>query len=245
MLESGRISDGDLRLEPFRWAKIDLLFAPADARELVASFPTDHFKPVKGYDGEKGYEYESRSLVHMGAAEASNAERLSPSWRRLTADLLSSEYRAAVARLTGVDLGGLPMEANVFHYGPNAWLGPHVDLPDKRVTHVLYFNEAWPSDDGGCLTILRSADMADVETSIAPLVGTSAVLVRSERSWHAVSRVRNGCRTSRRSVVVTFYSPGSVSTMWPPGDRTQLRDHDDGCSGLVRWVRRGWKALRR
>ena len=245
MIDLDRVSGGELRAEPFRWAKIDGLFAATEARELAASFPTDHFKPVKGYDGEKGYEYEARSLVHMGAGAASHAERLSPSWRRLAADLLSPAYRAAVARLTGVEIDGLPMEANVFHYGPNAWLGPHLDLAEKRVTHILYFNDAWPSDDGGCLTILRSKDMADAAASIQPLVGTSAVLVRSEGSWHAVSRVRAGCRTSRRSVVVTFYSPGSVSTMWPPGDTTPLRDHDDGGWRLLRWARRGLGALRR
>ena len=61
-----------------------------------------------------------------------------------------------MTRLTGCDLATVPMEVNVFHYGPGAWLGPHVDLEDKIVTHVLYFNTEWNAADGGCLSILRS-----------------------------------------------------------------------------------------
>jgi Rps23 Pro-64 3,4-dihydroxylase Tpa1-like proline 4-hydroxylase len=98
-----------------------------------------------------------------------------------------------------------------------------VDLKDKIVTHVFYFNRAWDKTDGGCLTILRSPSMADVVADVAPLLGNSSVLVRSDKSWHAVSRVVEGCRRSRRSMTVTFYHPGSLSTMWPPGDASPLR----------------------
>jgi hypothetical protein len=64
--------------------------------------------------------------------------------------------------------------------------------------------------------------MSDVSAEIPPVVGNSAVLVRSETSWHAVSRVVDDSSTSRRSVTVTFYKPGSVSTMWPPGEEPAL-----------------------
>jgi Rps23 Pro-64 3,4-dihydroxylase Tpa1-like proline 4-hydroxylase len=113
----------------------------------------------------------------------------------------------------------------VFHYGPGAWLGPHVDLADKIVTHVLYFNGEWDPADGGCLEILRSSQMHDSACIIAPIVGSSAVLVRSDRSWHAVSRVDPLCTRSRRSVTVTFYRDDAVSTMWPPGDDTPTSDY--------------------
>jgi Rps23 Pro-64 3,4-dihydroxylase Tpa1-like proline 4-hydroxylase len=116
------------------------------------------------------------------------------------------------------------MEINVVHYGPGAWLGPHVDLKEKVVTHVLYFNEAWDPQLGGCLNILKSSDPGDVHATIPPVVGNSVLLVRSNHSWHSVSRVAAQCQTSRRSVNVIFHLPGSVSTMWPPGKRPALRD---------------------
>lgn len=244
MIELTRITPAALAVEPYRWAFVDRLFSPADAAALAASFPRDHFKTVKGYDGEKGYEYEARALIGMNAAEPSRAEFLSPAWRRLAEDLLSPEYRRAMSRLTGMNLAELWLEANVFHYGQSAWLGPHVDLEDKIVTHVFYFNEAWAEADGGCLTILRAGDMNEAAAVIPPLVGNSGVLVRSPNSWHAVSRVRDDCRTSRRSMTVTFYRPGSASTMWPEGDATPLHEYRGEPSMFGRLIRRGLRRIK-
>lgn len=227
MIDLTQILQYGLKTDPYSWAEISNLFSPKDAAALATSFPRDHFKTVVGYDGEKDYEYEARALIAMGADAVSYAEELSEAWLSLARDLISPAYRSAMSSLTGCDLTAIPLEVNVFHYGPGARLGPHSDLQDKIVTHVLYFNEVWDRDDGGCLTVLRSADSADVAAEIVPLVGNSAVLVRSEKSWHAVSKVVNGCRLSRRSLTATFYRPGSVSTMWPPADTPLLHRYND------------------
>lgn len=237
MIDLTKLTPDALAREPYQWAFIGGLFSAEDSAALARTFPRDHFKVVGGYDDEKGFQYEARSLVGMGASAPTEAARLSEGWRRFTAELLSEEYRAALSRMTGVDVSGLPMEANVSHYGARAWLGPHVDLADKVLTHVFYFNEEWEVSDGGCLTILRSSDMKDVVKIVPPLVGNSAVLVRSQNSWHAVSPVREGCRASRRSLTVTFYRPGSVSTMWPEGDATSLHDYDSKLHKLGEWAR--------
>ena len=55
-----------------------------------------------------------------------------------------------MSALTGLDLSVAPLEVNVFHYPPGGSLGPHPDLGDKIVTHVLYFNEKWNDANGGC-----------------------------------------------------------------------------------------------
>ena len=224
MLELGRIHETVLETKPYRWAFIDDLFRPGMASDLAATFPCDQFKKVAGYDKEKGYEYFSRSLIHMGASEASHAGGLSANWRELAGDLLSAEYRQAMSRLSGLDLSEARLEVNVIHYGPNCWLGPHVDLKEKILTHILYFNQSWTREHGGYLQILKSKDPPAVHAEVLPLVGNSAVLVRSEDSWHAVARVAETCRVSRRSLNVIFHLPGSVSTMWPPGDRAKLSD---------------------
>jgi Rps23 Pro-64 3,4-dihydroxylase Tpa1-like proline 4-hydroxylase len=179
----------------------------------------------------------------MGADKPTQAQSLSDSWRRLAEDLLSPSYRDALSQFTGVDLSTLPLEANAFHYGRSAWLGPHVDLADKIVTHVLYFNDSWSESDGGCLTILGSGDMAHVVKTIPPVIGNSSVLVRSTNSWHAVTRVVDTCRISRRSVAVTFYRPGSPSTMWPAGDTTPLHNYTD--SALAKQMRDLWRRVTR
>jgi Rps23 Pro-64 3,4-dihydroxylase Tpa1-like proline 4-hydroxylase len=217
-----QIRNHRLETDPYQWAAIENLYSPADAAKLAATFPCDHFKLVASYGGEKDYEYEARALIGMGADAISYPEQLSDSWRALARDLLSPAYRSAMSALTGCDLTHAPMEVNVFHYGPGASLGPHPDLPDKIVTHVLYFNRSWNPADGGCLSILRSANPADVAAEIVPIVGNSVVIVRADNSWHAVSRVVSDSASSRRSVTVTFYRPGSISTMWPPNERAAL-----------------------
>ncbi|MEP6601590.1 MAG: hypothetical protein ABJB49_07225, partial [Nitrospirota bacterium] len=102
------------------------------------------------------------------------------------------------------------------------------------------FNDQWEEGDGGSITILRSGDMANAAHVIPPLIGNSVVLVRSVNSWHAVSRVPDTCRVSRRSLTVTFYRPGSPSTLWPAGDFTPLHDYNGEHSRLGRWVRQRW-----
>jgi hypothetical protein len=225
MLNLNRIAQHQLEVEPYRWVVIDGLFSTADASALASTYPRDHFKRLADYGGEKDFEYEARALIGMGAAAISRPEELSASWLALANDFLSPAYRSAMSSLTGFDLSAAPLEVNIFHYPPGGSLGAHPDLRDKIVTHVLYFNESWNDEDGGCLTILRSSNSGDIVRAVSPVIGTSAVLVRSDNSWHAVSPVVKTCRQSRRSLTATFYHPGSVSTMWPRGDATPLHDY--------------------
>jgi hypothetical protein len=226
MIDLDRIRNSKLESEPYRWAAVNHLFKRADADRLARTFPMDHYKLVSAYGGEKDYEYEARELIAMGADEVSNVPDLSYEWRSLAEDFLSPSYRNALSELTGCDLSAAPLEVNVFHYGPGASLGAHSDLPDKVVTHVLYFNDAWDPQNGGCLSILSAKDSAAVVAEIPPIVGSSAVLVRSDNSWHAVSPVVNDSRISRRSLTATFYREGSVSSMWPPGEEPSLHDYE-------------------
>ncbi|MEA2490931.1 MAG: hypothetical protein QOH21_2723, partial [Acidobacteriota bacterium] len=225
LIDLQRITGGTLRNDPYQWAAIDELFSPHDAIALAETFPVDHFKRVEAYGGEKDYAYDARLLIGMGARTVARREHLSAAWQRLADDLRSPEYREAIETLTGCDLSGAPLEVNVFHYGPGGSLGPHADLPDKLVTHVLYFNRTWNAADGGCLTILGAKDANALVAEIPPVVGNSALLVRSDHSWHAVSPVVASSPLSRRSLTATFYRPGSISSMWPPGDETPLHDY--------------------
>jgi hypothetical protein len=215
LIRLDQVSNATLATTPYRWGIVDDLFEPTVGTELMANYPTTPYQTVAGRDGEKSYEYEARLLVGMGDDKPADAEDLAPSWRMLARELCSPGYRHAMSTLTGYELASVPIEINVFHYGPGAWLGPHVDLADKLVTHVLYFNAAWDPSDGGCLRILRSPRVDDVIAELRPIVGSSSVVVRSDRSYHAVTPISPFARDTRRSVTVTFYRPGSASTMWP------------------------------
>jgi Rps23 Pro-64 3,4-dihydroxylase Tpa1-like proline 4-hydroxylase len=225
VIDLQRIASGTLQTDPYQWATVDGLYSPTDAAALAETFPVDHYKRVEAYGGEKDYAYDARLLIGMGAGTVAYREYLSEAWQRLADTLLSLAYRNAMSALTGRDLSGAKLEVNVFHYGAGASLGAHPDLPDKLVTHVLYFNTTWNTADGGCLTILRSNDPASVVAVIPPVVGNSAVLVRSDASWHAVSPVVRDTHISRRSLTATFYRADAVSSMWPADDQTPLRDY--------------------
>jgi Rps23 Pro-64 3,4-dihydroxylase Tpa1-like proline 4-hydroxylase len=121
------------------------------------------------------------------------------------AEVLSSpDYRRAVAALTGTPLDGADLTLDVWEYRSGDWLAPHVDKPEKLVTHIFYFTERWAIGDGGRLLILSSSDASDVARALAPRIGCSTLLVRSETSWHAVEQPVPGA-AHRRSVTATFW----------------------------------------
>ena len=225
MIDLNRISQSHLETEPYRWAAIDKLFSPPDAAALASTFPRDHFKRVADHAGEKEFEYLVRCLIRMGDRSISRGNRLSGAWRTLANDFLSPAYRSAISSLTGIDLSEARLEVNVFHYPPGGSHGAHPDHRNKLVTHVLYFNESWNDDDGGYLKILRSSNADDIASTVSPVVGNSAVLVRSDGSWHAVSHVEKRSLLSRRSLTATFYRAGCVSTVWPCWDRALLQNY--------------------
>jgi SM-20-related protein len=230
MLDFSKINNSRLNQSPFQWAEISNLYSSKNGSLLAGSYPMDHYRTVEAYGGEKDYFYEARSLIGMGAKKISYAEHLSTVWQEFAIDLLSDNYRNAMTNLTGVDLMSLPMEVNLFHYGPGALLGPHCDLPEKIVTHIFYFNEHWHPECGGQLAILNSADSKDTKALVPPIIGNSAAFIRSNNSWHEVTKVSSQTPQSRRSVTVTFYQKGSESSMWPTGEKIELHDHMIGAN---------------
>ena len=204
-----------LRETPYRFVLVEGLVPRRALRELSRTYPLDNFKLVEDFAGEKDYSYEARELIPMHGSSVAHPTALSSSWKRLGRELLSAEYRQAMSDLIGIDLSSAQLEVNVFHYGADSLLGPHTDLEDKIVTHVMYFNPTWDESDGGYLRILNSADPEDVAMTVSPVLGRSVIIVRSDRSWHAVDQVGPSSTTTRRSLTATFYSPGSLSTMWP------------------------------
>jgi hypothetical protein len=184
------------------------------ATHLARTFPLDEAEVRDGTDGRRSWRYQVRSLLHMGTQTPTRSHALGPLWRQLADELASPAYRDAVGCLTGIDLGDLDLEVNLFSYGLGAYQQPHPDLPEKVVTHVLWFNEDWEASHGGCLRILRSRDEDDIARELLPSLGWSAVFVRSASSWHSVTPVTGDAPADRRALVATFHRPGSVSSMW-------------------------------
>lgn len=217
VIDLSALATARLEDDPYEWCRVGPLFDPEVAQRLSQQIPLADAELREGRDRRRSWRYFVRPLVAMGSSTPARPAGLDTTWRTLAAELAGAAYREALSRLTGVDLTGLDLEANVFSYPPGSFQEPHPDLPEKIVTHVLWFNEAWDASHGGCLRILRSSDEADVARELLPELGFSAVFVRSERSWHSVTAIADDAPLDRRAVVATFYRPGSTSTMFPPG----------------------------
>jgi hypothetical protein len=101
----------------------------------------------------------------------------------------------------------------VWRWPNSAHLGPHLDMRQKIATHIFYLNAGWNTWWGGCLRILNSKDEEDVVAEIPPRIGNASILVRSDRSWHTVTPV-TAAPVPRRSLIVTWFHPGSESNTW-------------------------------
>ena len=199
------LSDVSVETTPFTWYHVRRAFPPGVAGELDATFPTGGFTRVCRTEGDKSYTMWYRRLH----PDAPSDGECPPAWDRFVEYVTGEAYRAELSRLTGLSLRDAPVEVNLWRYHSDCWLDPHVDKPDKLVTHILYFNAHWPADAGGNLVLLESRSPDTAVRRVAPLLDTGIVLVRSDDSWHAVERVRESGRDlERRSAQVIFHTAG-------------------------------------
>ena len=183
---------------PWAHAYLSETWPPGVARNLSRSFGGFELTRCERTEHEKSYRFGTAELGTPGT------KLPSPEWSSVVDVLCGTEYRDAVSELTGVSLAASRFTLSVWEYGTGDWLAPHVDKPDKIVTQIFYLTEDWQDSDAGRLLILENADVSSVVHALPPCLGASAILVRSERSWHAVEPpARPGGR--RRSITATFW----------------------------------------
>jgi hypothetical protein len=147
--------------EPFDHVILENIIAPQHVGAILAAFPD---VPGAG----------SHSPASLNIREPFAA---------LLAELESDTFRHAIERKFEVDLADKPTVTTIrgaLRVGDGA---VHTDSRWKLVTVLLYFNRDW-SAKGGCLRLLRSPDLGDFATEIAPEAGTLLAFRRSETSWH-------------------------------------------------------------
>jgi Rps23 Pro-64 3,4-dihydroxylase Tpa1-like proline 4-hydroxylase len=127
-------------------------------------------------------------------------------------EIRSSRYRDSLRRLTGIDLRDCVLEARLDRYSVGCWVEPHFDRPDNGVTHLFYFNDPWQVSWNGEFRVLRGSNMENHARRVFPYLGTSVIMVRSERSWHGVPPVNERCPHDRLSLLVQFVKPARPRT---------------------------------
>jgi len=208
VIDKSALLGAPLQESPFPYAVIGRSFCPSlDPGVLADEFLTDGFKydvRLANPEGKKQYRAYNYQLLDRGNLCHDHIARLTPNWRDVLDDVCSAEYRAAIATLTGIDLDDTVLDVRLVRYGHNDWIEPHVDRPDKTVTHLYYLSKEWKQEWSGALRILRSSDIDDCAREVLPLAGVSVIMMRTDLSWHAVPAVRSTSGQYRNVFLVHF-----------------------------------------
>jgi len=197
----GALRSGSLTRQPWPHGYLAETLPRDVALRLSRSFDTLSLTPCEETEREKTYRFRTARLYGLAADGPPIAD-----WATMVAALTAPAYRQAMSGLTDVALEHAELTIDLWEYQTGDWLAPHVDKPDKLVTQIFYLTQIWRPDDGGRLLILRSARSSTVARALAPMLGASAVLVRSEHSWHAVEPP-GPHSAPRRSLTATFWAP--------------------------------------
>ncbi len=113
--------------------------------------------------------------------------RLGPAARALVAEMEGPALREAIGAKFQLDLSGAPTMLTLRGQTRARDGQIHTDSIAKRVTVLLYLNQAsdaW-SSQAGCLRLLRSGrDIEDYVVEVPPIDGTLLVFPNGPTAWH-------------------------------------------------------------
>lgn len=221
MLNLQSIRTAVIQKVPYHWALIRDLLSKEVSLELTASFPKQDFFLSTG----EGYGYywgkiiassqdiplllkfkDDRWRQRLAQGKlTSDLKHLSHAWRNLIEGLWTNAYRQALGDMTGLDLTDCVMDIGFRQYKSGHQHFPHTDEPNKVLTHLLFFNQEWSENWGGCLRILKDSEPDSAFRDILPLSHSSVVIVRSDNSWHMVTPVTSPMSESRLALRVAFF----------------------------------------
>jgi hypothetical protein len=203
LLDLDALRRSEFRHEPFEWAVLHGIIDPQAASVLCASFPSDGFSLVSSASTEKPYRMEARVISTPESPPA--LDGLPELWCDFLSELSSPAYRRAIGELASLQLEERGLEITLWRYDAHCFLAPHPDKETKLVSHIFYMTPHWEPAWGGCFRALRGPCVDDVAERVTPVLGTSVVLQRSDRSWHAVEEVSAVGVPPRHSVQVIFH----------------------------------------
>ncbi len=108
---------------------------------------------------------------------------LSRAWNQWLAYLKSASYRSALERIVEQDLTDTHVEVGFRTVSGASEGSIHTDIPQKRITHLIYWNQEWEYPTGR-LRLLRSPQIDDFSIEVVPTLGTGVIFLVSEHSFH-------------------------------------------------------------
>ena len=135
--------------------------------------------------------------------------QLSQEWQAFRDEIYSPAYREAMEQITGLSLSGYEVGIGIRESSKLSHGAPHSDVPRKKVTHLIYFNQEWPYNTGN-LRVLRSLNLNDVHDTITPLKGHGIIFVVSKHSYHGFEPFEG----VRKAIQINFEKNGFFHKMF-------------------------------
>ena len=195
-----------MQTTPFRWSLLDSLIPREPALVLSREFPSVGFHVSRREAGSnKTYTMKKRAVLAPVRGVEPDVSDLSPTWLELFDELRAPGYFGAIERLAGFAIDPGLMDITFTRHAGGCFVSPHVDHEEKAMTQLIYFNDEWNPSWGGCLRILTERRINACVAEIAPRLGTLALIVRSDHSWHAVTEVDAQVDRERCALEIGFW----------------------------------------
>lgn len=203
------IANAKLSEYPYRSAAFEDIIPYEKMERLRSTFPKDNFIMYERRMGhDKTYKLCGRHFIIPGEDRPYIEKELSNEWLEMFDVLMGKEYQKAMEQLVGISLKNSYIGVDFWRFDPGlgCYIGPHADVPWKIATHVFYFTKEWKNEWGGKLRIHDCEKENDIAQEILPSMHVSAVLLRSDRSFHSIQEVKPEAEESRKVLDVVFYN---------------------------------------
>jgi Rps23 Pro-64 3,4-dihydroxylase Tpa1-like proline 4-hydroxylase len=209
--QSSKLQNVFLHARPFRHLVIDRFLTESFCEELCREFPPFH---------ERNAVNELGTLGRKAVVPA--LRRIGPAYERFDRLMQSRDFRALVARLTGIP--GLLYDAEYFGGGTHEnragqELDIHIDFnyhprthTHRRLNLIVFLNPEWKEEWGGCLELHENPwgpPSEDFTVTVLPLRNRCVIFETTSASWHGFREIKtppDRSDLSRRSIAVYFYT---------------------------------------
>jgi len=161
ILDLKAVSDARINSDPFPFFVVENVFAPESVDSVHRAFPE----------------------ISAGGSFALTEVNPGRAFNNLLEELNQPEFREIISSKLGLDLRDRPMVITLRGQSRAKDGRIHTDSKSKMATILIYFNEQWESETGR-LRILRSENMEDFVSEVAPNVGTMIAFKVTDNCWH-------------------------------------------------------------
>ena len=161
ILDLKAVSDARINSDPFPFFVVENVIAPQSVNSVHRAFPE----------------------ISAGGSFALTEVNPGQAFNNLLEELNQPEFREIISSKLGLDLRDRPMVITLRGQSRAKDGRIHTDSKSKMATILIYFNEQWESETGR-LRILRSENMEDFVSEVAPNVGTMIAFKVTDNCWH-------------------------------------------------------------